>query len=199
MSVLNPYLSSSCCIYPFLLSTYSSYNFFPIPIPHTLNSPSKMDLKKFLMGDVYLKKIFKKKKTFFIKNIYLYIYLAMPSLGCGMWQPVPWSGTETRFPALGVRNLSPWTNREVPYLDSGFSGPWAQKLSKLFWTLLVRDCSLIAMLRTMIINLIKTTKNTKMSQSSSLDINWGLTQLTVIKNRIVRKRQTERYPGNKTS
>lgn len=117
----------------------------------------------------------------------------MPSLGCGMWHPVPWSGIETRFPALGVRNLSPWTNREVPLweiLIVGFSGPWVSKLSKLFRTLLVRDCSLIAMLRTVIINLIKTTKNTKMS--SRLDINWSLTQLTITKNRIVRKRQTDR-------
>lgn len=124
MSVLNPYLSSSCWIYPFLLVTCSSYNFFPIPIP-TLNSLSKMDLKKFLMGDLFLNKIYLKlKNKLFIKNIYLYIYWAVPSLGCGMWHPVPWSGIETRFPALGVRNLSPWTNREVPLweiLIVGFS------------------------------------------------------------------------------
>lgn len=50
--MLNPYLFYSCCIYPFLLVTYSSCKFFSIPIPHTLNSLSKIDLETFVIQNL---------------------------------------------------------------------------------------------------------------------------------------------------
>ena len=41
------------------------------------------------------------------------IYLAMPGLSCGMWDPVPQPGIELRPPALGGGSLSHWTTRQV--------------------------------------------------------------------------------------
>ena len=39
------------------------------------------------------------------------------TLGCAVWDPLPWPGIEPRFPksALGVQSLNHWTTREVPY------------------------------------------------------------------------------------
>ena len=36
------------------------------------------------------------------------------TLGCGMWDLVPWPGIEPRLPALGVQSLSHWTATKVP-------------------------------------------------------------------------------------
>ena len=44
-----------------------------------------------------------------ITYIYIYIYfihLAVLSLGCNMWDLVPWPGIELGSPALGVPNVS---------------------------------------------------------------------------------------------
>ena len=56
----------------------------------------------------------------FKKYMYLFIYLAAPGLGCGMWtlscsrwNLIPWLGIEPRPPALGAWSLSHWTTREV--------------------------------------------------------------------------------------
>ena len=40
--------------------------------------------------------------------------LAAPGLSCGMWDLVPWPGTELGLPALVAWGLSHWTTREVP-------------------------------------------------------------------------------------
>ena len=41
----------------------------------------------------------------------------MWTLGCDVWDLLPWPGMEPRFPssALGVQSFSHWTTREVPY------------------------------------------------------------------------------------
>ena len=38
----------------------------------------------------------------------------MRTLGCGMWDLVPWPGIELRPPVLGVWSFSHWTIREAP-------------------------------------------------------------------------------------
>ena len=53
--------------------------------------------------------------SFLFKKNYLFIlfmYLAAPGLSCGM-QTLRCSRFPTRPPALGMRNLSHWTTREV--------------------------------------------------------------------------------------
>ena len=57
----------------------------------------------------------------FLKFIYLFIYLAVLGLGCGMLSHscsmcdlVPQPGIELKTPAMGAWNLSHWTTREVP-------------------------------------------------------------------------------------
>ena len=40
----------------------------------------------------------------------------MQTLGCSMWDLVPWPGFETGPPATGVCNLSHWATREVPHV-----------------------------------------------------------------------------------
>ena len=63
----------------------------------------------------------------FLKNTYSFIWLCwtlvaacrifscgMQTLSCGMWDLVPWSGSEPGPPALGAQSLSNWTTREVP-------------------------------------------------------------------------------------
>ena len=44
----------------------------------------------------------------------------MRTLSFGMWDLVPWPGTEPGLPALGVRSLSHWTIREVPSAEFFF-------------------------------------------------------------------------------
>ena len=39
----------------------------------------------------------------------------MHNLTWGMWDLVPWPGTEPRAPVLGVQSLSHWTTRDVPH------------------------------------------------------------------------------------
>ena len=75
------------------------------------------------------------KGRFYLFIIKIFIYLAVPSLSCGMWDLgssmfvealeffscglwdlVSWPGLEPRPPALGVQSLSHWTTREVPVL-----------------------------------------------------------------------------------
>ena len=46
------------------------------------------------------------KKNFFI-------YLAEPSLSCGMWDLVSGPGIEPGPPALGVQSLNHWTTKEI--------------------------------------------------------------------------------------
>ena len=46
----------------------------------------------------------------------------MHTLSCGMQNLFPWPGIKPRFPALGVRNLSHWTTRELPGGDVFESG-----------------------------------------------------------------------------
>ena len=41
----------------------------------------------------------------------------MWTLGCGMWDLVPWLGIQPQPPVLGVQSLSHWTTKEVPYLQ----------------------------------------------------------------------------------
>ena len=50
----------------------------------------------------------------------------MRTLGCGMWDLVPWPGIKPRPPALGAWSLSHWTAREVSAVFSLF----LQELSK---------------------------------------------------------------------
>ena len=48
------------------------------------------------------------------KNIYFYfIYLAVPSLSCSMWDLVPWPGIKSGSLELGAQTLSYWVTREV--------------------------------------------------------------------------------------
>ena len=49
------------------------------------------------------------------------IYLPAPDLSCGMWELVPWSGTEPRSPTLGAWSLSQWTTRDVPKYHDNFN------------------------------------------------------------------------------
>ena len=51
--------------------------------------------------------------SFFFFFKYLLIYLAVPGLSWGMWDLVPWLGTEHRPPTLGAPSLSHWTTRKV--------------------------------------------------------------------------------------
>ena len=67
--------------------------------------------------------------VFLSQYSFLFIYLAVPglscgvqTLGCGMWDLVPWLGMEPRHPALGAQSLSHWTIREVPEANSIFAG-----------------------------------------------------------------------------
>ena len=53
-------------------------------------------------------------KDTFSKYLFLFIYLTVLSLCCGMQDLVPRSGTETRPPAWGAFCLGHWTTREVP-------------------------------------------------------------------------------------
>ena len=46
----------------------------------------------------------------------LFIYLVALGLSCGMWDLVPWPGIKPGPPALGVRSLCRWTDREAPVL-----------------------------------------------------------------------------------
>ena len=47
-------------------------------------------------------------------KIYLFIYLAVPDLRCGMRDLGPWPGIEPGPPALRAQSLNCWTTREVP-------------------------------------------------------------------------------------
>ena len=51
----------------------------------------------------------------FIYLVMYFIYLAVLGLSCGVWDLVPGSGTQPRPLTLGVRSLSCWISREVPY------------------------------------------------------------------------------------
>ena len=64
------------------------------------------------------------------KTRYSYIYLLLKifiwlhlvcimwqSFSCGMWDLVPWPGTELRHPAWRAQSLSHWTNRGVLYIS----------------------------------------------------------------------------------
>ena len=51
---------------------------------------------------------------YFIFKKYLFIYLAVPGLSCGMRDLVPWPGIEPGPPALGAWSLNHWTIKEVP-------------------------------------------------------------------------------------
>ena len=66
------------------------------------------------------------------KNIYVFIFIwlyqvlfvacrifscGMQTLGCHIWDLVPWAGIEPRPPALGARSLCHWTTREVTALE----------------------------------------------------------------------------------
>ena len=64
-----------------------------------------------------------RKSSSFIYNfkMYLFIYLAVPSLSCGtqdlsgvLWDLFPWPGIEPEPPVLGAWSLSHWTTREIP-------------------------------------------------------------------------------------
>ena len=55
---------------------------------------------------------------FFLIFVYLFIYLALLGLSCGMWGLVLCPGIEPRPPALGVQSLSHLTIREVPKIFS---------------------------------------------------------------------------------
>ena len=44
---------------------------------------------------------------------FLFIYMAVPSLICGLWDLVPWPGIEPGSPALGTWSPSPWATREA--------------------------------------------------------------------------------------
>ena len=46
--------------------------------------------------------------------LFIFFYLAVPGLICGMWDLVPWPGIEPGYPTLGVWSLNHWTAREVP-------------------------------------------------------------------------------------
>ena len=51
---------------------------------------------------------------FFLKYLFLFIYLDAPGLNCGMWDLVPWPGIKPCPLALGAWSLSHWTTKEVP-------------------------------------------------------------------------------------
>lgn len=42
--------------------------------------------------------------------------MRMGDLGKSMWDLLSCPETKPRIPALGVQSVSPWSNREVPYL-----------------------------------------------------------------------------------
>ena len=47
---------------------------------------------------------------FFLKKT----YLVVPSLSCGIYNPVPRLGIQSGLPALEARSLSHWTTRKIP-------------------------------------------------------------------------------------
>ena len=60
-----------------------------------------------------------KQEFSFLKNLFLFIYLALPrlsysvgTLSCGMWDLVPWPGIEWGS-VLEAQSLNSWTSREV--------------------------------------------------------------------------------------
>lgn len=53
--------------------------------------------------------------SFFLKK--KSIYLAVPGLRWGMWDPVPGAGLKPGPPALAAWSLSLWIPREVPHLE----------------------------------------------------------------------------------
>ena len=59
-------------------------------------------------------------KFFFLKNIYLFIYLAALGLSCGTRDLVPWPGIEPGTLALGARSLNHWTTRESTCLGNSY-------------------------------------------------------------------------------
>ena len=50
----------------------------------------------------------------FLKYLFLFIYLAVLGLSCGMQDLVPWPGIEPGPPVLGLWSLRHWTTREIP-------------------------------------------------------------------------------------
>ena len=52
------------------------------------------------------------------------------TLGCGMWDLVPWPGIEPGPPALGARSLSHWTTREVLVLSKILNCLWDLNLNQ---------------------------------------------------------------------
>ena len=67
---------------------------------------------------------FKPQRFFFFLSIYyLFIYLAVQGLSCGLWDLVPRPGIKPRAPALRAQSLSHWTTRGVPKLQLLSSSP----------------------------------------------------------------------------
>ena len=50
-------------------------------------------------------------------KVFIFIYLAVLGLSCGMWEPVPWPGIKPRPLALAVWSLNHWTTREIPVVS----------------------------------------------------------------------------------
>ena len=61
-------------------------------------------------------KVFYFQAALFLKKyLFLFIYLAVQAVSCGMWDLVPQSGIRLRVPALRqLKSLSHWTTRGVP-------------------------------------------------------------------------------------
>ena len=51
---------------------------------------------------------------YFLKFLFIFIYLAVPGHSCNTWDLVPWSGIESGLPALGAQSLHHWTTRDAP-------------------------------------------------------------------------------------
>ena len=55
---------------------------------------------------------------FFFFNSFIWLHqvlvVARGIFSCGLWNLVPWLWIEPGLPALGMRNFSNWTTREVP-------------------------------------------------------------------------------------
>ena len=65
--------------------------------------------------------------SFFLKYLFLFIYLAVPGLSCSMWDLVPWSGIEPGLPHIGSME----TTREVPEI-----GGWDPSGQLCWWAAL---------------------------------------------------------------
>ena len=105
------------------------YSFHPPPRPPPCPQPWEpllysLPTNLFLFGLA----CFVTLHSFVLKH--LFIYLAMPSLRCGMWDLVPWPGIEPRSLAFSAWTLSHWTTRKSLFV---FYSPHRVKSGLIGW------------------------------------------------------------------